>query len=77
MRMKKEKREEMRRNIIKFLSEVDGNIATIPMLAKATNISPPTAKSIVVELMEEGKVKTVMLGNECVVKLEKEVSKDG
>ena len=76
MRIKKEKREEMRRNIIKFLSEVDGNIATIPMLARAANISPPTARSIVSELMEEGKVRVTILGGEYIVKLEKEVNED-
>jgi len=76
MRIKKEKREEMRRNIIKFLSKVDGNIATIPMLARAANISPPTARSIVSELMEEGKVRVTILGGEYIVKLEKEVNKD-
>ena len=70
MRLKKEKREEMKQKIIEFLKNADGHIASIPMLARAIHASSPTAKSIVFELEVERKVSVVMLGGECVVKLE-------
>jgi len=76
MRLKREKREEMKQRIIEFLKNADGHIATIPMLAKAIQASSPTAKSIVWELEVERKVSVVMLGGEYVVKLEEGVIKD-
>ncbi|WAE39667.1 MAG: hypothetical protein QKV96_gp31 [Methanophagales virus GBV303] len=76
MRLKKEKREEMKQKIIEFLKNADGHIATIPMLARAIQASSPTAKSIVWELEVERKVSVVMLGGEYVVKLEERVIKD-
>jgi len=62
----------MKVKIIEFLKNVDSHIATIPMLAKAIQASPPTAKSIVWELEVERKVSVVMLGGEYIVKLEEE-----
>ena len=35
MRLKKEKREEMKRKILEFLKNAEGHIASIPMLARA------------------------------------------
>ena len=70
MKLKKEKREEMKQRIIEFLKNADGHIATIPMLARAIQASSPTAKSIVFELEVERRVSVVMLGGEYVVKLE-------
>ena len=70
MRLKKERREEMKQRIIEFLKNEDGHIATIPMLARAIQASPPTAKSIVFELEVERKVSVVMLGGQYMVKLE-------
>ena len=70
MRLKKEQREEMKRKIVEFLKNVNGHIASIPMLAKVIKASPPTAKSIVGELEVEKKVRVVRLGNEYIVKLE-------
>ena len=70
MRLKKEKREEMRQKIIEFLKNADGHMASIPMLARAIQASSPTAKSIVFELEVERKVTVVMLGGEYIVKLE-------
>ena len=55
MRLKREKREEMKQKILEFLKNADGHIATIPMLAKAIHASSPTAKSIVWELEVERK----------------------
>ena len=72
MRLKKEKREEMKQRIIEFLKNEEAHIATIPTLAKAIQASPPTAKSIVWELEVERKVTVVMLGGEYIVKLEEE-----
>jgi len=71
MRLKKEQREEMKQKIVEFLKNVNGHIATIPMLAKVIKASPPTAKSIVGELEVEKKVRIVRLGNDYIVKLEK------
>jgi len=70
VRLKKEKREEMRQKIIEFLKNADGHMASIPMLARAIQASSPTAKSIVFELEVERKVTVVMLGGEYIVKLE-------
>ena len=70
MRLKREKREEMKQKIIEFLKNAEGHMATIPMLAKAIQASSPTAKSIVWELEVERRVSVVMLGGEYVVKLE-------
>ena len=72
MRLKKEQREEMKQKIVEFLKNVNGHIASIPMLAKVIKASPPTAKSIVGELEVEKKVRIVRLGNDYIVKLEKE-----
>jgi len=71
MRLKKEQREEMKQKIVEFLKNVNGHIATIPILAKVIKASPPTAKSIVGELEVEKKVRIVRLGNDYIVKLEK------
>ena len=71
MRLRKEKRMEMKKKAIEFLEEVNGHIASIPMLAKAIQVSSPTAKSIVWELEMEKKVRVVRLGNEYIVKLKK------
>jgi len=71
MRLKKEQREEMKQKIVEFLKNVNGHIASIPMLAKVIKASPPTAKSIVGELEVEKKVRIVRLGNDYIVKLEK------
>jgi len=70
VRLKKERREEMKQRIIEFLKNEKGHIATIPMLARAIQASPPTAKSIVFELEVERKVSVVMLGGQYMVKLE-------
>jgi len=70
MKLRREKREEMKQRIIEFLKNADGHIASIPMLARAIHASSPTAKSIVFELEVERKVSVVMLGGEYVVKLE-------
>ena len=70
MRLKKEKREEMKQKIIEFLKNAEGHIASIPMLAKAIQASSPTAKSIVFELEVERRVSVVMLGGQYMVKLE-------
>jgi len=75
MRLKKEQREEMKRKIVEFLKNVNGHIASIPMLAKVIKASPPTAKSIVGELEVEKKVRVKVLGGIYVVRLE-EVSED-
>jgi len=72
VRLKKEKREEMKQRIVEFLKNADGHIASIPMLARAIQASSPTARSIVFELEVERKVSVVMLGGEYVVKLEEE-----
>ena len=69
MKLKKEKREEMKQKILEFLENVEGHMATIPMLAKAIHASSPTAKSIVWELEVERKVSVVMLGGQYMVKL--------
>ena len=71
MRLRKEKRMEMKKKAIEFLEKVNGHIASIPMLAKAIQASPPATKSIVWELEMEKKVRVVRLGNEYIVKLEK------
>jgi len=71
MRLKKEKRMEMKKKAIELLEKVNGHIASIPMLAKAIQVSSPTAKSIVWELEMEKKVRVVRLGNEYIVKLKK------
>ena len=71
MRLRKEQREEMKQKIVEFLKNVNGHIASIPMLAKVIKASPPTAKSIVGELEVEKKVRIVRLGNDYIVKLEK------
>ena len=73
MRLKKEKREEMRQKIIEFLKNADGHMASIPMLARAIQASSPTARSIVFELEVERKVSVVMLGGQYMVRLEEEV----
>ena len=70
MRLKREKREEMKVKILEFLKNAEGHIASIPMLAKAIQASSPTAKSIVFELEVERKVSVVMLGGQYMVKLE-------
>jgi len=70
VRLKKEKREEMKQKTLEFLKNTDGHIATIPMLARAIHASSPTAKSIVWELEVERKVSVVMLGGQYMVKLE-------
>ena len=72
MRLKREKREQMKQKILEFLKNADGHMASIPMLARAIQASSPTAKSIVWELEVERKVSVVMLGGEYVVKLEEE-----
>jgi len=69
MKLRREKREEMKQRIIEFLKNADGHIASIPMLARAIQASPPTAKSIVWELEVERKVSVVMLGGQYMVKL--------
>ena len=74
MRLKKERREEMKEKIIEFLKNADGHIASIPMLAKAIKASPPTAKSIVEELEVEKKVKVTTLGGVYVVQLKEGVN---
>ena len=71
MRLKREKREEMKQKILEFLKNADGHIASIPMLAKAIQASLPTARSIVFELEVERKVRVVRLGNDYIVQLEK------
>jgi len=71
MRLRKEQREEMKQKIVEFLKNVNGHIASIPMLAKVIKASPPTTKSIVGELEVEKKVRIVRLGNDYIVKLEK------
>jgi len=71
MRLRKEKRMEMKKKAIEFLEEVNGHIASIPMLAKAIQASSSATKSIVWELEMEKKVRVVRLGNEYIVKLEK------
>ena len=73
MKFKREKREQMKQKILEFLKNADGHIASIPMLARAIQASPPTAKSIVFELEVERKVSVVMLGGQYMVKLEEEV----
>ena len=73
MRLKKERREEMKQKILEFLKNADGRIASIPMLARAIHASSPTAKSIVFELEVERKVSVVMLGGQYMVRLEEEV----
>jgi len=73
MRLKREKREQMKQKILEFLKNADGHIASIPMLARAIQVSPPTARSIVFELEVERKVCVVMLGGQYMVKLEEEV----
>ena len=70
MRLKKEKREQMKQKILEFLKNADGHIATIPMLARAIQASSPTARSIVFELEIERKVSVVMLGGQYMVRLE-------
>ena len=74
MRLKKEQREEMKQKIVKFLKNVNGHIASIPMLAKVIKASPPTTKSIVGELEVEKKVKVTTLGGVYVVQLKEEVN---
>ena len=74
MRLKKEQREEMKQKIVEFLKNVNGHIASIPMLAKVIKASPPTAKSIVEELEVEKKVKVSTLGGAYVVQLREEVN---
>jgi len=61
----------MKQKILEFLKNADGHIASIPMLARAIQASPPTAKSIVFELEVERKVRVVRLGNDYIVQLEK------
>jgi len=73
MRLKKEKREQMKQKILEFLKNADGHIASIPMLARAIQASSPTAKSIVFELEVERRVSVVMLGGQYMVRLEEEV----
>ena len=73
MRLKREKREEMKQKILEFLKNADGHIASIPMLARAIQASSPTARSIVFELEVERKVSVVMLGGQYMVRLEEEV----
>ena len=74
MRLKKEQREEMKQKIVEFLKNVNGHIASIPMLAKVIKASPPTAKSIVGELEVEKKVRVKVLGGVYVVQLKEEVN---
>jgi len=74
VRLKKEKREEMKQRIVEFLKNAEGHIATIPTLAKVIKASPPTAKSIVGELEVEKKVKVSTLGGVYVVQLKEEVN---
>ena len=71
MKLRREKREQMRQKILEFLKNADGHIASIPMLARAIQASSPTAKSIVFELEVERKVRVVRLGNDYIVQLEK------
>ncbi len=71
MKLRREKREQMKQKILEFLKNADGHIASIPMLARAIQASPPTAKSIVFELEVERKVRVVRLGNDYIVQLEK------
>jgi len=73
MKFKREKREQMKQKILEFLKNADGHIASIPMLARAIQASPPTARSIVFELEVERKVSVVMLGGQYMVRLEEEV----
>ena len=73
MKFKRERREQMKQKILEFLKNADGHIASIPMLARAIQASPPTAKSIVFELEVERKVSVVMLGGQYMVRLEEEV----
>ena len=73
MRLKREKREQMKQKILEFLKNADGHMASIPMLARAIQASPPTARSIVFELEVERKVSVVMLGGQYMVRLEEEV----
>jgi len=70
MRLKREKREQMKQKILEFLKNADGHMASIPMLARAIQASSPTARSIVFELEVERKVSVVMLGGQYMVKLE-------
>ena len=70
MRLKKEKREEMKQKIVEFLRKANGHIATIPTLAKAIQASPPATRSIAFELEVEKKVRIVRLGNDYIVQLE-------
>ncbi|UYL64919.1 MAG: hypothetical protein EJNHJLOP_00030 [Methanophagales virus PBV082] len=74
MRLKKEKREEMKQKIVRFLEGVNGHIASVPAIAKALQISPPAVKSLIRELEMERKVKVKMLGGAYVVQLSREVS---
>ena len=71
MKLRREKREQMRQKILEFLKNADGHIASIPMLARAIQASSPTARSIVFELEVERKVRVVRLGNDYIVQLEK------
>jgi len=73
MRLKREKREQMKQKILEFLKNADGHMASIPMLARAIQASSPTARSIVFELEVERKVSVVMLGGQYMVRLEEEV----
>jgi len=73
MKFKRERREQMKQKILEFLKNADGHIASIPMLARAIQASPPTARSIVFELEVERKVSVVMLGGQYMVRLEEEV----
>jgi len=73
MKLRREKREQMKQKILEFLKNADGHIASIPMLARAIQASSPTAKSIVFELEVERKVSVVMLGGQYMVRLEEEV----
>jgi len=73
MKFKREKREQMKQKILEFLKNADGHIASIPMLARAIQASPPTARSIVFELEVERKVSVVMLGGQYMVRLEEKV----
>ena len=76
MRLRREQREEMKQKIVEFLKNVNGHIASIPMLAKAIKASPPTTKSIVEELEVEKRVKLTTLGGAYVVQLKEEVSEE-
>ena len=71
MRLKKEKREEMKQKVIEFLEKVNGHIASIPMLASAIQASSEVAKSLAFELEVERKVRVVRLGNVYGVQLER------